>query len=107
MLIEPLTATGQRLAAKWATSADRPDRHVVCYTFIRASVVNGGMLEADSMRGVKSFFRLDRQKGSGGGGDDGKGGVPVEFWLHESLQQDHRKELAVEIEVYLHFSVVR
>lgn len=88
VLIDPATESGERLQKKWV-SPDRPGRHVVCYTFIRASIVAGALIPPAEMDGVSTVFRdLSR---------------PVEIFLHPALNQQVSQKAAIDIEVSLFF----
>ena len=84
VLIDPDTERGQTLRKKW-TSPDKPHRHIVCYTFVRASIIAGKIIDPKEMDGARMVFKY--------------GGMPVEIWLHPTLDQNVARDLAIEIEV--------
>lgn len=85
VLIDPSTKSGLRIRQKWMMPESRPSRHVVCYTFVRASVVGGALVSPEEMEGVTAFFRHINS--------------PVEFYLHPALDKALAKKAAVDIEV--------
>ncbi|KAG9050798.1 hypothetical protein FS837_002354 [Tulasnella sp. UAMH 9824] len=60
VLVDPRTAKGQRFQ-KNHTRNDRPQRYVVCYTFVAASVTKGRMLEPQKMENVIPIFEDDEK----------------------------------------------
>ncbi|KAG8891485.1 hypothetical protein FRC00_013618, partial [Tulasnella sp. 408] len=60
VLVDPRTAKGQRFQEKH-TRDDRPQRYVVCYTFVAASVTKGRMLEPQKMENVTPIFEDDEK----------------------------------------------
>jgi len=70
VLIDPASERGQKLSRKWADD-DKPDRHVVCWTFVPGSVTAGERLSADAMQGVAPLF-VNK-------------GLPVGFTLDDNL----------------------
>lgn len=84
VLIDPDTDSGNRLFEKW-TKPDRPDRYVVSYTFVRASITAKRLMNMKEMKGVSVVF-ADL-------------GVPVSIWLHPSLGEDVISSTVVSIEV--------
>ncbi|KIO25569.1 hypothetical protein M407DRAFT_25049 [Tulasnella calospora MUT 4182] len=60
VLVDPRTAKGQRFQEKH-TRHDRPQRYVVCYTFVAASITKGRMLEPQKMDNVLPIFE-DEEK---------------------------------------------
>lgn len=84
VLIDPATNSGERLQERWI-SPDRPGRHVLCYTFVRASIVAGELVPPNEMGGVTPLFRdLSR---------------PVEIFLHLSLAPEVYRKTKIDIEV--------
>jgi len=83
VLIDPDTKKGQNLKQKW-TSRDKPHRHIVCYTFVRASIIAGKMIDPGKMDGARTIFKHN--------------GMPVEIWLHPALDEKVARDLAIEIE---------
>jgi hypothetical protein len=85
VLIDPSTESGTRLLHKWMMPESRPSRHVVCYTFVRASIVAGELVPPEKMEGISAFFR--------------EMNAPVEFYLHPALDEELAKKAAIDIEV--------
>lgn len=86
MLIDPSTDKGKRLRERWDVP-EKPNRHVVCYTFVRACIVAQRRLSKTEMDGALPFFL--------------HGAVPVEMSLHESIDRDTSNRFAIDIEVSL------
>lgn len=88
VLIDPTTEKGKRLRDKWDV-ADKPNRHVVCYTFVRACIIAGRRLSNAEMVGATPFFLHQY--------------VPVEIFLHNSITESAASALSIDIEASFMF----
>ena len=84
VLIDPDTEKGTRLFEKWQVP-DKPSRHVVCYTFVRACIVAGKRIPPSTMKSIRPFFKHQN--------------MPVEIFLHPSLDATASRDIAIDIEV--------
>ncbi|KAG9051123.1 hypothetical protein FS837_011969 [Tulasnella sp. UAMH 9824] len=85
VLIDPATEKGKALSQKWKDDA-KPDRHIVCYTFVPACVALGELLLPDEMRNAFPLFLIS--------------GHPAEIFLHPSLGHERRNKLTKDITRY-------
>ncbi|KAG8994144.1 hypothetical protein FRB93_001675 [Tulasnella sp. JGI-2019a] len=85
VLIDPTSERGQKLARKWSDDA-KPNRQVVCWTFVPGSVTAGNRLSAKAMQGVVPIF-LNQ-------------GIPIGFTLDDNLGQNLIGELRLKITKY-------
>lgn len=84
VLIDPASEKGDALSQKWKDDA-KPDRHIVCYTFVSACIALGELLPADEMRNAFPLFVIS--------------GKPAEIFLHPSLGHERRHKLMKDITV--------
>ncbi|KIO22736.1 hypothetical protein M407DRAFT_78888, partial [Tulasnella calospora MUT 4182] len=82
VLINPASDKGNALSQKWKDDT-KPDRHIVCYTFVPACVALGELLLADEMRNAFPLFSIS--------------GHPAEIFLHPSLGHERRNKLMKDI----------
>ncbi|KAG8967145.1 hypothetical protein FRC03_010618 [Tulasnella sp. 419] len=85
VLIDPASAKGQRLAAKWVTG-DKPGRHVVGYTWVPASVANGSLLPIQDFEKITPIFIRDD--------------APVAFHVSTAFEPPVLQDLRVKIATY-------
>jgi len=83
VLIDPDTEKGSRLVERWQVP-DKPNRHVVCYTFVRACIIAGQRIPPSTMKDIHPFFKHHN--------------MPVEIFLHPSLEGTASQDIAIEIE---------
>ncbi|KAG8905869.1 hypothetical protein FRB99_008080 [Tulasnella sp. 403] len=60
VLVNPASETGEALTNKW-TSADRPERHVVPYTFVTLSVFKRKIVDKGRVENTKMVFTNDEE----------------------------------------------
>ncbi|KAG8858562.1 hypothetical protein FRB96_005234 [Tulasnella sp. 330] len=82
VLIDPTSERGQKLSRKWSND-EKPDRHVVCWTFVPGSLSVGERLPAQAMQDVIPLF-LDK-------------GIPAGFTLDDNLGPSLISELRLKI----------
>lgn len=82
VLIDPGSEKGDALSQKWRDDG-KPDRHIVCYTFVSACIALGELLPADEMRNAFPLFVIS--------------GKPAEIFLHPSLGHERRHKLMKDI----------
>ncbi|KAF8334208.1 uncharacterized protein EI90DRAFT_3121540 [Cantharellus anzutake] len=83
ILVDPDSKKGEKLTEKWS-SPDKPNRHIVCFTFVRASIMAGRMLDPEEMQGSRVIFKHE--------------GAPVHIFLHPALGGLVSARLAIQIE---------
>ncbi|KAF8334228.1 uncharacterized protein EI90DRAFT_3051523 [Cantharellus anzutake] len=83
VLIDPDSLKGRSLMSKWS-NPEKPKRFVLCFTFVRASIVAGEMLEPVEMHHARVIFQHE--------------GSPVQIWLHPAIDKATAKRLAIQIE---------
>lgn len=83
VLIDPRSANGKSLSNKWS-APDYPDRHVVCYTFIPASVAKGALVDLTRMATAVPIFV------------DGKG-RPITIYVDKNIGDSRVRALRFKI----------
>ncbi|KAG8898276.1 hypothetical protein FRB99_007559 [Tulasnella sp. 403] len=80
MLVNPNTSKGRKAIQKWS-DPERPDRHIVCYTFVTASLAYGDLMTLEDMRKALPIFIHDE--------------LPLNVYLHRGLGH-HRKQVLLK-----------
>ena len=55
LLVDPESEKGERMMKRW-NDPERPDRHVVCYTFVLVSVHKRALVPDKKMEGIAPVF---------------------------------------------------
>ncbi|KAG9019167.1 hypothetical protein FRB90_005740 [Tulasnella sp. 427] len=82
VLIDPDSEKGNALLAKWQDET-KPDRHIVCHTFVPTCIAVGAMVSPSEMHSAIPLFTIS--------------GHPAEIYLHPSLGHERRQQLTKDI----------